>query len=172
MPGQQKNNLSYSTCTVHFTEKKTWTIHRFPLGIFKKTGTSKAEDVVVYCESLWNTVNLDYKFCSAIVTDSEATMCKAGHLFVETSCQNGGTRQWHGCIDHILELITKIAMKDYDGTEGTMVAARALVEHFSSSYQAEQRLLSLQQGGRPVKCIQDVVTHWWSTYSMCEVPFA
>ncbi len=71
--------------------------------------------------------------------------------------------------DHILELITKIAMKDYEGSEGTMAAARALVGHFSSSSQAEQRLLNLQPAGtRAVKCIQDVATRWWSTFSMCE----
>ncbi len=79
-----------------------------------------------------NTVNLDYQFCSALATDTEATMCKAGHLFVDASCQNGGTMQWHGCIHHILELITKI------GSGGAMGAARALVGLFSSSYQAEQ----------------------------------
>jgi hypothetical protein len=162
------NNLSYTTCTVHFIDKRTWILHRFALGIFKKTGTSKAEDVVSYCEDIWRTVDLDYNFCSAVVTDTEATMCKAGRLIIQRSRENGGTTQWHGCIDHILELITKIAMKDYEGSEGTMVAARALVGYFSSSSQAEQRLLSLQQTGKPVKCIQDVVTRWWSTYSMCQ----
>jgi hypothetical protein len=59
-------------------------------------------------------------------------------------------------------------MKDYEGSEGTMAAARAQVGHFSSSSQAEQRLRSLRQTGKPVKCIQDIVTHWWSTYSVCE----
>ena len=103
-------------------------------------------------------VDLDYKFCSAIVTDTEATMCKAGRLFVSASVQAGGNTQWHGYMDHILELITKIAMKDYDGSEGTMTAARTLVGHFSSSPQAEQRLLNLQPAGRPIKCIQDVST--------------
>jgi hypothetical protein len=162
------NNVNYSTCTVHFIDKKTWILHRFALGIFKKTGTSKAEDVVAYCQSIWQTVDLHYRFCSAIVTDTEATMCKAGRLFVSASAQAGGSTQWHGCVVHILELITKIAMKDYDGSEGTMTAARALVGHFSSSPQAEQRLLNLQPTGRPIKCIQDVSTRWWSTYSMCE----
>jgi hypothetical protein len=76
--------------------------------------------------------------------------------------------QWHGCIDHILELITKIAMKDYEGSEGTMGAAMAFVGHFSSRSHAQQRLLSLHRGGRSVKCIQDVSICWWSTYSMCE----
>jgi hypothetical protein len=53
------------------------------LGIFKKTGTSKAEDVVSYCEDIWRTVDLDYNFCSAVVTDTEATMCKAGRLMIQ-----------------------------------------------------------------------------------------
>jgi hypothetical protein len=71
--------------------------------------------------------------------------------------------------DHILELITKIAMKDYEGSEGTMAAARALVGHFSSSSQAEQHLLNLQPAGTwTVKCVQDVVTCWWSPFSTCE----
>jgi len=56
------NHLSYTTCTVHFIDKRTWFLHRFALGIFKKTGTSKAEDVVSYCEDIWRTVDLDYNF--------------------------------------------------------------------------------------------------------------
>ena len=154
------NNVSYSTCTIHFIDRRTWILHLFALGIFKKTGTSKAEDVVAYCENIWSTVDLTCKFCSAVVTDTEATMCKAGRLFIDASHQNGGTTQWHGCIDHILELITGLAMKDYEGSEGAMAAARALlVGHFSSSSQAEQRLLNLQTTTRPVKCIQDVAVH-------------
>ncbi len=70
-------------------------------------------------------MHLNYNFCSAIVTDTEATMCKARCLFVAASCANGGATQWNGCIDHILELITGIVMKDFEGTEGTMAAARA-----------------------------------------------
>jgi len=163
------NNVNYTTCTVHFIDKKTWILHHFALGIFKKTGTSKAEDVVEYCRNIWRSVDLQYKNCTAIVTDTEATMCKAGRLFIRASSQEGGSTHWHGCVDHILELITKIAMKDYEGSEGTMAAARALVGHFSSSSQAEQRLLNLQPAGsRAVKCIQDVATRWWSTFSMCE----
>jgi hypothetical protein len=77
--------------------------------------------------------------------------------FISNSRQNGGTTQWHGCINHILELITKIAMKDYEGSEGAVATERALVRYFSSSSQAEKRLLSLQQSGKLVECIQDVV---------------
>ncbi len=49
------NNVNYSTCTVHFIDKKTWILHHFALGIFKKTGTSRAEDVVAYCQNIWQT---------------------------------------------------------------------------------------------------------------------
>jgi hypothetical protein len=56
-------------------------------------------------------------------------------------------------------------MKEYEGSEGAM---GTLVGHFSSSSQAKQRLLNLPTTSKTVKCIQDVATHWWSTYSMCE----
>jgi hypothetical protein len=42
----------------------------------------KAEDVVVYCQSILQMVDLHYKFCSAIVRDTDATMCEAACLFV------------------------------------------------------------------------------------------
>ncbi len=52
------NNFSYFTCTVHFIDKWTWVFHRFALGIFKKRGASKAEDMVSYCEGMltWTTI--------------------------------------------------------------------------------------------------------------------
>jgi hypothetical protein len=40
---------------------------------------------------------------------------------------------WHGCIDHLLNLITKIAFKDFAESDGAMNATRELVGHFSSS---------------------------------------
>ena len=40
----------YVTCTLHFIEPLTWTLHYFSLGIFKKDGTSTANDVVRYTE--------------------------------------------------------------------------------------------------------------------------
>lgn len=79
-----------------------------------------------------------YEYCSSIMAGTEATMYKTGRLFVDAAHQSGGTIQWHGCIDHFLELITGIAMKDYEGSEGYIAAAaRALVDHFSSSSQAK-----------------------------------
>jgi hypothetical protein len=40
------NNVTYIKCTAHFVDQKTWMLHHFPLGLFKKLGTSLAEDVV------------------------------------------------------------------------------------------------------------------------------
>ncbi len=94
-------------------------------------------------------------------------MVKVARLYQDRAARNGGSPSWHGCIDHLLELITGIAFKDYPETEGTMLAARQLVGHFSSSSQAEAILLNLQRTVRPVKLIQDVSTRWWSTHSMC-----
>jgi len=138
------SNVTYMTCTVHFIDRSTWQLNRFSLGIFEKTGTSKAEDVVSYVEKMWSQFDLEYSSCTAIVTDTEATMCKAGRLFCQAASRNGGDLAWHGCVDHLLELVTGVALKDYPESAGAMQAARDLVSFFSSSSQASDTLLSLQ----------------------------
>ena len=53
-----------------------------------------------------------------------------------------------------------------------MKAARKLVEFFNKSSQSQANLLSIQEilfvNQPALKPIQDVVTRWWSTYSMLE----
>ncbi len=95
-------------------------------------------------------------------------MVKAARIFCSEARREGTELSWHGCIDHLLNLVTKVAFKDFAESEGAMNKARELVGHFSSSSQAEEILLSKQIPGSAVKCIQDVTTRWWSTYSMCE----
>jgi hypothetical protein len=95
-------------------------------------------------------------------------MVKTARFFCSNARQEGTELSWHGCIDHLLNLVTKVAFKDFAESEGAMNKARELVGHFSSSSQAEEILLSKQIPGSAVKCIQDVTTHWWSTHSMCE----
>jgi len=102
----------YVTCTLHFIEPLTWTLHYFSLGIFKKDGTSRANDVVRYTEEHMKKFNLSYPQLTCIVTDTEATMIAAGRLFKENSIEGGGRTSWHGCIDHKLQLVTKLAFKD------------------------------------------------------------
>jgi hypothetical protein len=111
---------------------------------------------------------LQYKYMVAMVTDTEATMISAGRIFVSNSIEQGGATNWHGCVDHLLELVTGIAFKYSQESEGTMRACRNLVNFFNSSSQAMSKLLSKQSVGRAVKPIQDVSTRWWSTWSMCD----
>jgi hypothetical protein len=131
-------NETYVANTVHLIDKRTWQLHHFVLGLFFKEGTQKAEDVVKYTEAGWRSFGLNYNKLTCIVTDTEATMVAAGRLFIANSKESGGNTSWHGCIDHLLELVTGIAFKDIPGSEGTMAAARALVASFDYSSQAGQ----------------------------------
>jgi len=139
-------------------DPKTWLLHHFPLGLFKKSGTSLAEDVVRTVKDIWLGYDIDYSNITCIVTDTKATIVKAARIFVLQAEHEASQVSWHGCIDHLLNLITKIAFKDFAKSNGAMNAARELVGHFSSSSQAEEILLNKQIPGSAVKCIQDVTT--------------
>jgi hypothetical protein len=85
-------------------------------------------------------------------------MVKAACIFSQRAQQESVQVSWHGCIDHLLNLKTKIHLKTLQN------AARGLVGHYSSSPQAGEILLNKQIPGSAIKCIQDVTTYWWSTY--------
>lgn len=124
----------------------------------EKKGTSTAVDTVAYVEQQLAAFDLHYKNLVAAVTDTEATMIATGRLIVANSNVVGGTTKWHGCVDHLLELVTGIAFKDLPESEGTMSACRSLIAFFHSSTQAMAKLLGKQSVGRAVKPIQDVAT--------------
>jgi hypothetical protein len=158
----------YVTCTAHFIDKDTWVLHNIVLGLYEKTGRSRAVDCVQYVENQMELYNLHYSCMTSVVTDTEATMVAAGRLFIQhASAQNAKTR-WYGCVDHLLELVTRIAFKDTPESLSAMSACHTIVNFFNSSSQAMNKLLSKQEAGRAVKPIQDVVTRWWSTYSMVD----
>ena len=57
------------------------------------------------------------------------------------------------------------------GGHFAMTCARNLVGHFKSSTQSLEKLLDAQRVNGvkiPLCVIQDIVTRWWSTFSMCE----
>jgi len=134
----------------------------------KKNGASTAVDTVAYVERQMELYDLTYREMVAVVTDTEATMISAGRKFVENSTRVAGKTKWHGCVDHLLELVTGIAFKDLPESNGTMSACRTMINFFNSSSQAMAKLLAKQSAGRAVKPIQDVATRWWSTWSMCD----
>jgi len=64
-------------------------------------------------------------------------MVKAARIFCNDARQEGTELSWHGCIDHLLNLVTKFAFIDSAESDGAMNKARELAGHFSSSSQAE-----------------------------------
>lgn len=164
---------SYTAVTAHWIDAK-WKLNSCTLGCKPKEGRATAVDHVDAVESMMEKFSLSYKKLVANVTDTEATMIAAGRLLVENSAANGGKACWGPCVDHILECTTGVAMSDTPNSSGTMASCRKLAGHFHSSSQANDTLLNLQNTGgglqanqRAVTTIQDVVTRWWSTYSMC-----
>jgi hypothetical protein len=103
------NHKAYITCTAHFIDCTTSTLHAEVMGLYEKGGGSKHEDIVNYCEQQLTQFNLPYSKAVAVVTDTEATMVAAGHLFVVNCLAQGGKTKWMGCIDHLVQLCTKIA---------------------------------------------------------------
>ena len=154
----------FVTCTMHFIEPLTWSLHSFSLGIIKKDGASTANDAVRYAEEHMKKFNVSYPQLTFIVTDTEA-MIAAGRLFKEKSTEEGGKT-----FDHKLELVTKLAFKDTPESISAMAACRGIVNFFNSSSQATEKLKEKSKAmlGAALTVIQDVVTRWWSTFSMCE----
>ena len=76
---------SYTTCTAHFIDKNTWQLHSLVLGIFQKSGTSNAIDMVTYVEKQLSLFDLHYRDMTAVMTNTEATMIAAGKMFVENA---------------------------------------------------------------------------------------
>ena len=104
------------------------------------------------------------------VTDTKATMVASSTLFKQHAAAAGVPEHgWLTCIAHILNLITNEA---YDRDGPSMRKARALVHSFVASSQLNDLLKSLQTnlppGKKPVTVIPDILTRWWSTYSMIE----
>ncbi len=83
-------NVGYVTCTAHFIDATTWKLHSIVLGLYEKDGTSKADDIVNYCESQLTSFDLSYPRAVAVVTETEATMISAGRLLVSRSLEQGG----------------------------------------------------------------------------------
>ena len=142
--------VGYVTCTLHVIDHETWNLYSMVLGLYEKTGRSRASDCVAYAEHQMQEYNLSYNNMTAVVTDTEATMVAAGRLFVDHSNRANGRTVWHGCIDHLLELVTGIAFTDAPETMGAMSACCSVVNFFNSSTQAMGKLLSKQQVGRAV----------------------
>jgi len=70
--------MGYVTCTAHFINQQTWTLHSIVMGLFEKTGGSTADDVVNYCENQLILFALSYSEAIYIVIDTESALISAG----------------------------------------------------------------------------------------------
>jgi hypothetical protein len=64
----------------------------------------------------------------------------------------------------------KLAFKDTHDSIGRMAACHGIESFFNSSSQATEKLKEKSKAmlGASLTVIQDMVTRWWSTFSMCE----
>jgi zinc finger BED domain-containing protein 1 (E3 SUMO-protein ligase ZBED1) len=121
-------------------------------------GSHTGEAVAAKLNELLQSYGIPLDHVVAAVTDTAPNMVKAGRFM---------PYDWLGCMAHLLELVTGLAFNG-EGVKDALKAARKLVGSIKSSSQAaadlKQLLASLNMSNLTV--IQDVVTRWWSTYSM------
>ncbi len=167
-------------------------LHSCTMGCWLHEGGSTAEDlrdaflINLFKDCKFNLRKVNIVAC---VTDTTGNMSKFGRLL------EGMGVSHIFCADHVLQLTAKKAYLDSWFNAGTnevtlndaemlaldevhdldtMKKARRLVEHFSKSNQQLAKLIEQQKnmdtynGKQAVGVVIDVVTRWWSTYSMCE----
>ena len=160
-----RRNTSYTAITIHWIDSK-WKLHSCALGCLPKESILSSGELHV--QEVSNTMScfgLSYKKFTASVTDTEAVMGVAGDNCESQAVIHGGATEWIGCVDHILELTTDIAMSDTEHSLSTMTACRRLVGYFQRSAKSNKALLDIQLAmnnnpinHRAVTCIQDVAT--------------
>jgi hypothetical protein len=102
-------------------------------------------------------VGITYPQLTCVVTNTELTMIAAGCLFKEKSALSGVNTSWHDCIDHKLELVTKLAFKDSPESNGTMSACRAIVTY--SKVERKDKGKTRRCINSKTRCLHLVVEH-------------
>lgn len=133
-------NLSYTALTCH------WITHLFEmrslsLSVEFHPGSSTAEALYVQLSQILSRFGLHLENIATLTTDTNSTMAKLGKLLHENV-----SSVWIPCIDHRIQLISKLAFDDTNlpGVDNTMQKARKLVTFFKHSSQATFALRSLQ----------------------------
>ena len=151
------SNVTFSSLTAHFIDSN-WKHVDLPIGCFNFPGKHTASDCDRQFRHILSKCGIKEDHIVAVTTDNEATMNAWGDIM---------EWEWIGCIDHLINLITKIAFDD-ESIRSTMLKARQMVTFFSHSSQANEQLDRMQHTLDPrcvpLKVINDVSTRWWSTY--------
>ena len=160
------NDKTYSCLTAHYIISGSYKKCLLAFEVHKGSTTGKlmGKDFLKNIENF----DLDVNQVVSVTTDTAANMNAFGKVL-----ESKGVAHIY-CTAHNLHLLTKKAYDDSNlpGAQEPMKAARKLVEFFNKSSQPQANLLTIQEmlfANKPIlKPIQDVVTRWWSTYSMIE----
>jgi hypothetical protein len=129
-----------------------------PANIVQHIGDEKIATLKVYFEEM----NSKFEHEDGLidfVSDCAANMAGWGR----------SVASWSGCIDHRLDIVTGVAFS-HEGVGNVTKKCRALATFHNHSTQAAQQLrdqcASIKHPCTRIQ--QDVVTRWWSTYTMIE----
>jgi hypothetical protein len=157
------NSHHFVAVTCHFITDNDFALKSAILACQSHSGSSQAEDHMALISNVLNDYEIPMTNVVGIVSDTEATMGKFGRLI-----ESDHNVPWLGCIDHRLQLVTKVCWTQNATFSNTLDKARALVGAFSHSTQATDQLQAYQQEDQknPLMLVKDIATRWWSTYSM------
>jgi hypothetical protein len=98
---------AYVAVTAHWIDED-WELISVVLSCRKKEGRATAADHLVDFEDDLAQYSIDWDSITAVVTDTEPTMNSFGRLVVEEGILRGDKFISHqGCVDHVLETITR-----------------------------------------------------------------
>ena len=130
------------------------------------SGRTRVEDIGREFSQIFEDYGFDLSYIVSDTTDTTGNMNKFGCYL-----QIKGVIYIY-CADHNIHICAKLAYKEENilDLENIMKSARSLIEHFSSSTQASDKLLAMQKiiipSEVPNKLIRDVATRWWYIWCM------
>jgi hypothetical protein len=162
------SNQSYMAVTVHFITDDC----KFRTAVLAcnhyEHRDHRAETTCELLMEVLDEYNILPRLVVMCVTDTAANMNKMGTLTPFPHMY---------CMDHLINLVTKMAFDDnkIPGGQNLMATAREVIGQFTRSSHALERLKQRQVDvdevrsiSKAVGVIEDVVTRWWSTYSSGE----
>ena len=196
-----RGKQSYTGMTCHWIDDD-FAGHAVELGCFLNEAGHDADSVTLdFYEKLFQDCGFKDRTIFSVTSDTTGNMNKFG---IKLSEEQGVHHIY--CTDHVIQLTAHLGYLDKkymdDDTEQlgadedgwltlvdhptfriddfkTLTKARVLVNFFSHSIAATNRLKNVQAGDEacqrlygknyiPLKVVTDVVTRWWSTYSMID----
>ena len=161
---------NYEGITIHWIDNE-WKRHSLPCGCFLHEDDSKSLSLSeFFFTNIFEGLGLDKLKITTIVTDTTSNMDKFGMIM-----RDDNSFDHIYCTDHVLQLSAKLAYMENEDDVQPLVKLRNLVKFFNKSSQATELLKKQQQhmtdvydSRFPKVMLQDVVTRWWSMYTMVE----